>query len=350
MEEKRMKIFKFFAAVAAAFVFVSCDRKIPPQFYESLGTVCFINLYDDGKESVYGEIESCLAKIDSKFNVNNEDSEISLVNKNASKSPVRISDNFAFVLKTSLETAELTDGDFNPALGNLIKLWGINTDHARVPSESEIEEARKHCGWRKIAFDKTDQTVFLRDDKISLDFGAIAKGFAADEIALICERNNVRRAVIDLGGNVLVLGEKKDRSQWKIGIKNPENPAGEPCAVLNFPAISENGKTCSVVTSGVYERFFIQDGKRYHHILSGETGFPAESGLKSITVVCRKSIAADALSTAFFVAGKERALELKNKAENLFGEKISLVFIENDGKISSSLSDSEISLDFINQM
>ena len=350
MEEKRMKIFKFFAAVAAAFVFVSCDKKIPPQFYESLGTVCFINLYDDGKESVYGEIESCLAKIDSKFNVNNENSEISLVNKNASKSPVQISDNFAFVLKTSLETAELTDGDFNPALGNLIKLWGINTDHARVPSESEIEEARKHCGWRKIVFDKTTQTVFFRDGKISLDFGAIAKGFAADEIALICERNNVRRAVIDLGGNVLVLGEKKDKSDWKVGIKNPENPAGEPCAVLNFPLNSGNGKTYSVVTSGVYERYFVQDGKRYHHILSGETGFPAESGLKSITVVCKKSVAADALSTAFFVAGKERASELKNKAENLFGEKISLVFIENDGKISSSLSDSEISLDFINQM
>ncbi len=350
MEEKRMKIFKFFAVVAAAFVFVSCDKKISPQFYESLGTVCFINLYDDGKKSVYDEIESCLSKIDSKFNVNNENSEISLVNKNASKSSVKISDNFAFVLKTSLETATLTDGDFNPALGNLIRLWGINTDHARVPSESEIEEARKHCDWRKIAFDKTNQTVFLRDDKISLDLGAIAKGFAADEIALICGRNNVRRAVIDLGGNVLVLGEKKDKSQWKVGIKNPENPAGEPCAVLNFPAISENGKTCSVVTSGVYERFFVQDGKRYHHILSGKTGFPAEPGLKSITVVCKKSIAADALSTAFFVAGKSRALELKSKAENLFGEKISLVFIENDGKISSSLSDSEISLNFENQM
>ncbi len=350
MEEKRMKIFKFFAVFAAAFVFVSCDRKIPPQFYESLGTVCFINLYDDGKKSVYDEIESCLSKIDSKFNVNKEDSEISLVNKNASKSPVRISDNFAFVLKTSLETARLTEGDFNPALGNLIKLWGINTDHARVPTENEIEEARKHCDWRKIAFDKTNQTVFFRDDKIALDFGAIAKGFAADEIALICERNNVRRAVIDLGGNILVLGGKKDNSEWKVGIKNPANPAGEPCAVLNFPAIPEIGKTCSVVTSGVYERFFVQDGKRYHHILSGETGFPAESGLSSITVVCRKSIAADALSTAFFVSGKSRALELKNEAENLFGEKISLVFIENDGKISSSLSDSEISLDFVNQM
>ena len=148
----------------------------------------------------------------------------------------------------------------------------------------------------------------------------------------------------------MFLGRKKDNSKWKVGIKNPEKPAGEPCAVLSFGAGFENEKTCSVVTSGVYERFFIQGGKRYHHILDGETGFPAESGLKSISVVCKKSIAADALSTAFFVAGKKRALELKDKAENLFGEKISLVFVEDDGKISFSLSDPEISAVLENQM
>lgn len=345
-----MKVFSSFCCFAVSLVFVSCGKKIPPRFYESLGTVCFINLYDDGKKSVYDEIENRLSEIDDKFNVNKEKSEISLVNKNASKVPVKISDDFAFVLKASLETSLLTDGNFNPSLGSLIKLWGINTEHARVPSESEIETAKTGCDWRKIVFDEKNQTVFFNDDKMSLDFGAIAKGFAADETAEVCRKNNVRRALIDLGGNVLVFGSKKDNSKWKVGIKNPENPAGEPCAVLSFGASAETQKTCSVVTSGVYERFFIQDGKRYHHILNGETGFPAESGLKSISVACKKSIVADALSTAFFVAGKKRALELKDKAENLFGEKISLVFVEDDGKISFSLSEPEISAVLENQM
>lgn len=303
------------------FLLVSCGKKIQPQFYTSLGTVCFINLYDDGKAAVYDEISSRISEIDAEFNANDENSEITKVNQNAAKSPVKVSDDFAFVLKTALETAEISDGDFNPALGKLIKLWGINTEFARVPLQSEIDEVKNHVDWKKIVFDEKAQTIFLADDEMSLDFGAIAKGFAADEIAKICGKNHVHRAIIDLGGNVLAFGKKSKNEKWKVGIKNPD----EPSEIAKTVEI-ENG---AVVTSGNYERFFIdENGKRYHHILDAKTGFPAESGLKSVSVICKSSIVADALSTTFFVAGKEKSLKLKSVFEEKFGEKIDAVFIE----------------------
>lgn len=313
---------KILLLAMTCFLLISCGKKIQPQFMESLGTVCFINLYDDGKSSVYDEIAARISEIDGEFNANDENSEISNVNQNARKTPVQVSDDFAFVLKTALETAEISDGDFNPALGKLIKLWGINTEFARVPENQEIEEAKNHVDWKKIVFDEKAQTVFLDDDEMSLDFGAIAKGFAADEIAKICEKNHVRRAIIDLGGNVLAFGEKSKNEKWKVGIKNPDEPEGEPFKVVEI----DSG---AVVTSGNYERYFIQDGKRYHHILNGKAGFPAETGLKSVSVICKDSIFADALSTTFFVAGKEKSLAMKRIFEEKFGEKIEVVFIEN---------------------
>lgn len=304
-----------------SFLLFSCEKKIGPQYQLSLGTVCFINLYDDGKKSVYDEIFERLSEIDSEFNGNNEDSEISKVNENAKKSAVKVSGDFAFVLKTALCAAEISGGDFNPALGKLIKLWGINTENAHVPLKSEIDEAKSLCDWKKIIFDEKNQTVFLDDAGILLDFGAIAKGFAADEIAKICKKNNVRRAMIDLGGNILAFGKKSESEKWKIGIKNPDEPEGEAAQVVFI----EEG---SVVTSGNYERYFIQDGKWYHHILDVKTGFPAEAGLKSVSVICKKSIVADALSTTFFVSGKEKSLVLKKIFEEKFGENLEIIFIE----------------------
>lgn len=311
-----------------SFIFFSCKKQMSPQIFRAFGTVCFINLYGDGDESAYTEIKTRLMKLDGKFNLHRERSEISLVNKGAKTGPVEVDEDFAIVLETALKTAEFTDGSFNPALGKLINLWGINSDNPHLPLVKDIEEARAHCDWRKIVFDKEKQTVFFEDKELSLDFGAIAKGYAADEIARICEERKIRYAMIDLGGNVLAFGSKPGRQKWQIGIKNPDEPRGDPIKVLSVDG-------CSVVTSGIYERFFMQNGRVYHHIIDGTTGFPAESGLKSVTIICNSSLAADALSTAFFVAGKGRAVSLKAEAEKIFNEKIKLVFVEEDSTVVS---------------
>ena len=155
--------------------------------------------------------------------------------------------------------------------------------------------------------------------------------------------HGVKRAIIDLGGNIYVFGKKKDGSLWNVGIKDPGDPGGNPALILHLA-------NATVVTSGVYERFFMQDGIRYHHILDTKTGYPARTGLLSSTIVCESSIAADALSTSVFVLGEEKGMALINKIQDgqVAGEKfteipglhaqVSAVFIAEDGRITASKS------------
>jgi thiamine biosynthesis lipoprotein len=187
-----------------------------------------------------------------------------------------------------------------------------------------------------IEINRAASTVFLGKPGMILDLGAIAKGFAADQGALILEKAGVKAAVIDLGGNILVYGEKpgrvfspRPRRTWRVGIQDPRDTRGSYIGVLETP-----GK--SVVTSGVYERYFTRDGKRYHHILSTETGYPVENGLLSVTVIADHSIDADALSTAAFALGWEKGAALLGKtgAEGIF------VFEDQSVRVSPGLRES----------
>ena len=282
-----------------------------------LGTVCTVNLYEDGSDRLYDLVFERLDQIDSVFNLNNPDSEINKINAAAGKNPVEVCDDVYTVLNASLYYAEKSDGAFDPTIGPLVKLWGINTERARVPSEDEIQKTLLLVDWKKVQLKKSNDkaTVFLEEPGMSLDFGGIAKGFAADEICSILKKEKVKRAIIDLGGNILVWGNKPDGTPWKVGIKNPNNEALEPPVLLKV----EGGT--SVVTSGVYERYFEQDGIIYHHILNPRTGYPVQNGLLSSTVVCSSSMDADALSTVSFVLGPELY-------EKKFDE--ATVFIKND--------------------
>ena len=174
---------------------------------------------------------------------------------------------------------------------------------------------------------------------MEIDLGGIAKGFATDEIVKICKKHKIRRTVIDLGGNVFVYGKKPKSESWNVGVKNPEFPDSIPLLKLNLPQIS-------VVTSGIYERFFNDGGKRYHHIFSPKDGYPVENELYSVTVVSENSMIADALTTSFFVLGKEKSLSLlpsiKNDLKNYFETsstpdfEISAIFMEENHKITLS--------------
>jgi thiamine biosynthesis lipoprotein len=172
-----------------------------------------------------------------------------------------------------------------------------------VPEQAEIDALLPLVDYRDIQYDMEERTIFLPKKGMKLDFGAIAKGYAADELIKIITTANVKRAIIDLGGNVYVWGKKPDGTKWRVGIKNPLDPEGEPVIRLEID-------TNTVVTSGAYERFFTADGIRYHHILDPKTGYPAESGILSSTIISKSSTAADALSTSVFVLGKEKARAL----------------------------------------
>ena len=318
--------------------FTSCERTADPRTEALMGTVCTVNAYDDGTKSLYDELFARLHEIDETFSVTIDSSEISAINKAAGERSVSVSSDTAYVVRSALSFAELTGGAFDPTVGPLVKIWGINTDHARVPEKSEIDAVLPLINWRDVSA-ADDNTVMLKRRGMALDLGGIVKGYAADELTKILKARKVRRAIVDLGGNIFVYGKKKDGSPWRVGIKDPNDPEGVPAIVLNVA-------NSTIVTSGVYERFFTENGVRYHHILDVKTGYPAASGLLSSTIVCESSMAADALSTSVFVLGKESGMELLHRIQSSAGTPLAEIpglhaqvlgiFIEEDGSVSAS--------------
>ena len=293
-----------FFLCAACILCVSCAKKtMPAQTFYALGTVCTINLFEDGTQERYAQMGARLYEIHKLFSVSIATSDVAAVNQSAGIAAVPVHDDVLDVTRMALYFAQKTGGAFDPSIGALSVLWGIGSDDARVPAQSEIDAALALVDYRQIDIDEAAKTIFLRHKGMILDLGGIAKGYAADEMVRIAREHGVRRALIDLGGNIYVFGTKPAGDAWRVAVKNPENPTAAPAAILD---LGEN----SVVTSGAYERFFEQDGTRYHHILDTKTGYPAQSGVLSATIVSASSMAADALSTSVFVLGKDKGAAL----------------------------------------
>ena len=229
------------------------------------------------------------------------------------------------LIETALTISDATDGAFDPTLAPVLDAWGFMKDERRVPSADELKELLSHTGCGKVALEKTADgwTVTLLDGA-QLDLGGIAKGYAADLLRAQLEKEGVTSATLDLGGDVFVMGRKTDGSDWRIAVKDPadtESYLGVVSAADKF-----------VVTSGVYERYFEENGVRYHHILDPKTGCPAESGLVSVTVLCGNGAWADALSTACFVLGPDGALALRDDLADQ-GTDFELILVTDDGRV-----------------
>ena len=286
-----------------------------------MGTQCRIELFG-GTPELYERLFARLEEIDGMMSVNRPDSEISRINALTGLERVPVSPGLSAVLERARYFAKASDGAFDPTIGPLVRLWGIGGDAPRVPSPEEIRAALELVNWRDLELEPAG-TAFLRRAGMKLDLGAIAKGFAADELVKLLETSGVRAAVIDLGGNIYVYGTRpvrgffsfgqKPRTGWRIGVQDPGAERGA------YAGYIETGEA-SVVTSGVYERFFTGDGKRWHHILDTASGLPVEGALLSVTITARSSMNADALSTAVFVMGceKGRALAETHNALALF--------------------------------
>lgn len=229
------------------------------------------------------------------------------------------------LIETALTISDATDGAFDPTLAPVLDAWGLTKDERRVPSADELKELLSHTGCGKVALEKTADgwTVTLLDGA-QLDLGGIAKGYAADLLRAQLEKEGVTSATLDLGGDVFVMGRKTDGSDWRIAVKDPadtESYLGVVSAADKF-----------IVTSGVYERYFEENGVRYHHILDPKTGCPAESGLVSVTVLCENGAWADALSTACFVLGPDGALALRDDLADQ-GTDFELILATDDGRV-----------------
>jgi len=285
----------------------------PPSGPESqfvMGTLCTVNLFEGGENKLYSRVFERINELEGILSANREGTDLDRVNMNAGLAPVKVKPELIEVLSKAIFYAEKSGGFFDPTIGPLVKLWGIGSDYERVPSEGEILEALGLVNYRDIEINQAEGTVFLKRSGMSLDLGAIAKGYAADEAAKLAVQEGAKRAIIDLGGDIYALGERRtgkkadaDETYWRIGIQDPMVSRGDYIGILRV-------KNSSVVTSGNYERFFEEGGKRYHHILSVENGYPVENGLVSVTITAGRAADADALSTAAFALGWEKGREL----------------------------------------
>jgi len=336
------------------FFLISCFRPMGSQAEFTLGTLCVINLYEGGSQKLYSRIFSRIREIDRIMSafpgefegllddtyIDKDSDAVSAlvsgvlaINRQAGIAPVKIRADLLEVLQTAQRYADLSGGAFDPTIGPLVKLWGIGTDAQRVPSAAEIAAALRLVDWRDLIIDRDSGTAFLRRKGMEIDLGAIAKGYAADEAARIAREGRVKRAIIDLGGNILALGwrvEKKNNPlPWRVGVQNPFDSRGEYIGVLTV-------HDTSIVTSGVYERYFEGvNGKRYHHILSTADGYPADNGLLAVTIVTERSIEADALSTAVFALGYEKGKAL---IDSIPGAQAVFVFADRSVRITDGLS------------
>ncbi|OSB16459.1 thiamine biosynthesis protein ApbE [Clostridium sporogenes] len=313
-------------------VFVGCDSKSEePVSRETylMGTIINIKAYGKNADKAVQASVDKISDIENKMSLNISTSEINKINKNAGIAPVKVSKNTFDVVKASLIYSEKTKGSFDITVEPLVSLWGIGTDKARIPSKDEISNALSLINYKDVVINEKESTIMLKRKGQAIDLGAIAKGYTADELKKVLLNYNVSSAFLNLGGNVYVLGNKPDKTPWKIGVQNPLEPRGD---YLGIVSVSDK----SVVTSGNYERFFERNGKRYHHIFDTKTGYPAEKGLISVSIISNKSIDGDALSTSVYTLGLDEGKKLIESLKD-----VEAVFVTNDKKVytTSGLKD-----------
>jgi FAD:protein FMN transferase len=267
---------------------------------------CTLTLSDHAEEATFaacfGRIEHILREMD----MYSTDSALAAVNRAAGVRAVSASDDFREVLREGLTLATATDGRFDPTVGPLVRLWGIGGDKARVPRPEEIRSTLRLVGWKDVVLDDAAKTVELRRAGMALDFGALAKGYAAVEAGRVLSVHGIQGAIMDLGGSVLALGSQPGGRPWRIGLQKPTASRGTPLGVLL-------ARDEVINTSGAYERFFLADGRRYHHIMDTRTGYPVENGVEAVTVICGRLRNADGPSLSILTLGVQDGLALATR-------------------------------------
>ena len=310
----------------------------------AMDTVVLETLYTTG-DDINSKLTAVLTDVETNLlSWTNEKSQIYKVNADSGRD-TEISDELSGYLERLLKIAEDSGGAFDPTIGKLIRLWDIGGEDQKIPEEAEIKNVLKDSGYQKISLD--GNTIHM-EEGCSLDLGAVGKGIGCDLILKELEtRKDVTAALMNLGGSsVMTYGSKPDGSSWNVAVTDPR--AENDDEYLGVVAL--NG-TEFLSTSGDYEKYFIEDGVRYHHIMDPSTGYPAKSGVTGVTVVCDTGLEADALSTACFVLGVEKGSELLKKynADGLFVDEDHHVYLTDGMKERFSLLQESYSVEDITE-
>ena len=260
-----------------------------------------------------------IEKLISSWNPNSETSEI---NSNAGIKPVKVSQELFNLIKRAKNISGLTDGAFDISYASMDKIWRFDGSMKRMPTKEEIKSSVAKVGFQNIILDAEQSSVFLKEKGMKIGFGAIGKGYAADQAKALLQKNNVQAGIINASGDMNTWGRQPNGEEWTVAITNPLNKT-KPAAILPIT----NG---AVVTSGNYEKFVQFNGTRYSHIIDPRTGYPA-TGILSVTVFAPKAELADALATSVFVMGIETGLNRINQLP-----KIECIIIDEKGKVITS--------------
>lgn len=286
-----------------------------------MGTVISVTLYDSDDESILNDIFNKIKELEATLSINENGTLVDKINSSAGIEPVKVDDDTYSVIKKGVEYSNISNGLFDITIGPLVKLWSIGLPEQKLPTQEEIASKLPLIDYNDLVLDDSEKTVYLKRPGMMIDLGGIAKGFTADIISEILTEKGVESAIINLGGNIFAHGSKNKTDFWKIGIQSPLSERGGIIGSIQV-------KNKSVVTSGTYERYFEENGVKYHHILNPKTGYPYENNIAGITIVSDKSVDGDALSTSVFAMGVEDGLKFVNSRDG-----IDAIFVTNDNKI-----------------
>ena len=291
--------------------------KVCTQDVFAMDTYMGVTAYGSNGEKAVNAAVKEIKRLDSLWSVSSEQGEIYKVNQDGEG---KLSEDTYDLVCEAKSIYQMTDGAFDMTVYPLMELWGFTSGNYKVPAQREIQATLKKVDQSKVKLTEDHRITLGKGQQ--MDLGAIAKGYTSARIMEIYQENGVTSGMVSLGGNVQALGTKPDGTKWKIGIQDPESAEGD---IIGVVSLTDQ----AVITSGGYERYFEEDGKRYHHILDTTRGYPADSGLSSVSIISADGTLADGLSTALFVMGKEKAIEFWREHPDAFDT----VLVETDGSI-----------------
>lgn len=302
-----------------------CQATEPEPVSESrilLDTVCTVTLYDPVDSDLVSQALDLVAEYESLLSATVEGSEIWNINHSQGK-PVPVCAETADILRVGLHYGEVSQGRLDITMGRVIDLWDF--DHGgMVPTAEQLQAALETVGYQQVNIEERNgaYTVLLGQSGAAINLGAVAKGYIADQVVQFLSAQGVRCALVDLGGNLVTLGQKPDGQLWHIGVETPYSDRTE---LLGTLALS----SAAVTTSGIYERQFVIDGQRYHHILDPATGYPVETDVVSVTVITKTATQGDCLSTICLLLGMEEGMAFLSQEKDVLGA----VWVDDQGQV-----------------
>ncbi|AQR94912.1 MULTISPECIES: FAD:protein FMN transferase [Clostridium] len=316
-------VYVLMACVFVVSSFSACGNS-KNKYYEKsnivMDTAVTLSAFGPNAKEAVDESFKRLDEIEKMASTTIETSDIYKINNFSGKAYVKVHPEILKMVKTAVQYSKLSNGAFDITTGPIINLWGIGTDNERLPSVEEIKAKLPLVGYERISINEAESSIMLKDAGMAIDLGGVAKGFATDEVLKIYKKYNIENGLINLGTSSLyAVGKNKENKDWSVGIKHPRSDDSN--AFLGVVKISNE----ALSTSGDYERYFIKDNKRYHHIMDPKTGYPVDNGVVSDTIVINGDIEdngmiADILTTTVFSLGAEKGIELLDSMPQVSGE------------------------------